>query len=113
MELWHQTKQNLQPVQAFWEAARPGMLEDSHPVLDRLNLQRLEFLAANKVLKNKTFNFSRWCRRQYDGWGYKPTAFYNGFPNAAGALCPTLPEWDSFSKEWAWDRDLISKPLLA
>jgi len=116
LELWNQAKRNLQPVVTWWneQGIHHSSLEDSHPLLDTRNLMRLDFLAANKALKGKLFNFSKWCRRQYDRWGsYKARAFYNGFPSAASELCAANPEWDAFSKEWTLDRDLISKPLLA
>lgn len=114
LELWQQVKRNLEPIYNWWHANTDAdARNDSHPLISKNNLQLFEFLAANKILNRKVFSFQKWCRRIWDYDHYKPTAFFDGFPNAAYKVVSTMSGLDSFCSEWAWDRDLISKPLLA
>jgi len=120
LPLWHQVKKNLQGVVKWWlKEFDSDTLEDSHPILSPINLRRFEYFAAKQVLRGKLFGFSKWCRRVRGGdWDeYKPRAFYQGFPNGSEETIAAFPtvykDWYEFNNNWGWEKDLISKSLLA
>jgi len=113
LEMWHKIKQNLIPIQNKCDLSEWEMRE-SHPILYRSHIKRFDFLAMNRDLRNKSFGFSKWCRKvvSEDNWGYKPVAFYSGFPSKAKERCEANPDWPEFSKAWSMSNDIISKQML-
>src|SRR5258706_4805569 len=117
LEFWHKAKRNLAPIQTAWGPIEKNYyLTDSHPLLDKSHIAKLEFLAMKQNLKNKVFNFGVWCNKEKhpaDPNLQVATAYLNGFPNASKKTVEEFEDWVPFSEAWTMDKDLLSKQMLA